>query len=206
VRSLLVCLTWTLVAISTGATPAFAQRAATEPVIDNDRVTVWDISREEGATRARRIESHDSLEIALSPAPGAVVFRRRNAEPNVAIAPVAGRTVVIELKGHPVPPLKNTSRYPSAFPRPRVKKVIENERLIVWDYSWTLGEPTPMLFHDKDVVVVYLADGALLSTTPQGERVVNEYSTGSIRFNTRDRIHSEELTTGTQRAIIVELK
>jgi len=26
---------------------------------------------------------------------------------------------------------------------------------IVWRYRWNLGEPTPVHFHDKDVVVVY---------------------------------------------------
>jgi hypothetical protein len=35
---------------------------------------------------------------------------------------------------------------------------------------------------------------------------VNELSRGLIRFNARDRIHTEELVKGKSRAIITELK
>jgi hypothetical protein len=63
-----------------------------------------------------------------------------------------------------------------------------------------------MHFHDKDVVVVYLEDGALSSTTPDGQKTLNEYSVGTTRFNLRDRAHTEELVKGTQRAIITEFK
>jgi hypothetical protein len=84
--------------------------------------------------------------------------------------------------------------------------VLDNDRVVVWDYTWTLGEPTPVHFHDKDVVVVYLENGSLRSTTPDGKSVVNDYSEGATRFNLRDRVHSETLVTGRQRAIIVELK
>jgi hypothetical protein len=113
---------------------------------------------------------------------------------------------VIELKDHPVPPLANPSRFPNAFPRPGVVKRLENDKILVWDYTWTTGVPTPMHFHDKDVVVVYLENGALKSTTPDGQSVVNELSPRLIRFNARDRIHTEELVRGKARAIITELK
>ncbi|MEI9811259.1 MAG: hypothetical protein WDO18_00665 [Acidobacteriota bacterium] len=68
------------------------------------------------------------------------------------------------------------------------------------------GVPTPMHFHDKDVVVMFLEDGDLKSTTPAGEVTLNPYKAGTIRFNARDRVHTEELVRGTERAIIVELK
>ena len=105
-----------------------------------------------------------------------------------------------------MPPLANASGFPNAFPRPGVKKRLENDKVLVWDYTWTTGVPTPMHFHDKDVVVVYLENGALKSTTPDRQSVVNELSPGLIRFNVRDRIHTEELVRGKSRAIITELK
>ncbi len=103
-------------------------------------------------------------------------------------------------------PLANKSKYPLAFPRPGVKKLLENDRVIVWDYTWTPGVATPMHFHDKDVVVFYQEDGDLQSTTPSGEKTVNQYKPGMIRFNLRDRIHTETLVRGKQRALITELK
>ncbi len=114
--------------------------------------------------------------------------------------------MVINLKDHPVPPIANTTGYPLAFPRPGSKKILENARVIVWDYTWQPGVATPMHFHDKDVVVVFLEDGDLKSTTPDGKDTVNSYASGTVRFNTRDRSHTETLVRGKQHAIITELK
>jgi len=114
--------------------------------------------------------------------------------------------LLIELKDHPVEPIANKSGLPLAFPRPGSKKLLENDRVIIWDYTWTRGVATPMHFHDKDVVVYYLEDGDLQSTTPSGEKTVNPYKPGMVRFNLRDRTHTETLIRGKQRAIITELK
>ena len=67
-----------------------------------------------------------------------------------------------------VPRYPNTSGYPLGFPRTCSGKVLDNERVVVWNYSWAPNTPTPMHFHDKDIVVVYQYDGSLKSTTPHG--------------------------------------
>jgi hypothetical protein len=102
--------------------------------------------------------------------------------------------------------MENKSGYPNAFPRPGSRKILENERVIIWDYTWTTGQPTPMHFHDKDALVVYLKNGALKSTTPDGKSVVNPLTVGKTTFNARDRVHTETLVEGESRAIITELK
>jgi hypothetical protein len=114
--------------------------------------------------------------------------------------------IVIELKDARVPPLANKSSYPNAFPRPGSKKILENDRIVVWDYTWTPGVPTPMHFHDKDVVVTYLETGELASTSADGQVVNNPHYFGFTKFNARDRAHTETLVKGKGRAIIVELK
>jgi hypothetical protein len=65
---------------------------------------------------------------------------------------------------------------------------------------------TPMHFHDKDVVVTYLEDGDLESTTPDGKKTVNPYKFADVRFNLGNRTHTETLIRGKQHAIITELK
>jgi hypothetical protein len=165
---------------------------AAKPVIDNDRVAIWDVN---GAAAAR---PGDAVIVSLT---GNATFVSKGAAPKVS-----GRSMVIDLKDDAVAPLTNNSGYPNAFPRPGSKKLLENARLIVWDYSWTPGVPTPMHFHDKDAIVVYLEDGDLTSTTPDGQAVVNPYKAGTVRFNARNRSHTELLTRGTQHAIITELK
>lgn len=167
-------------------------QTASKPVIENDRVAVLDV------TGARAAQPFDAVVLPLS---GSAVFLPEGTAPNVA-----GRSIVIDLKDHPVTAIANPTGYPLAFPRPGSKKILENARVIVWDYTWTLDVPTPMHFHDKDVVVVYLDDGDLKSTTPDGKVVVNPYTFGAVRFNLRDRTHTETLIRGKQRAIVTELK
>jgi hypothetical protein len=182
------------------ATPALP--AGEKPVIDNDRVSVGNISA--ATANVKAVNNGDSVWISIGPEPRARFLRA--GEWVVPAQDVGGRVVVIDLKNKAVPPLENTSGYPNAFPRPGVRKLLENDRVIVWDYTWTPGQPTPMHFHDKDVVVTYIEAGALKSTTPDGQSTMNEFSAGTIRFNTRDRVHTEELVRGKARAIITELK
>lgn len=55
-------------------------------------------------------------------------------------------------------------------------------------------------------MLVYLEDGSLSSTTPDGKVVVNDYSFGQIKFNPGNRSHTELLVNGQQHAIMTELK
>jgi hypothetical protein len=173
--------------------PALAQ--GTGPIIDNERVTVWD------AAGPLPPAENDFVAVSLT-RKSTAVFGHRGDTPGE----VGSRTVVIELKDHPVAPIPNNSGYPNAYPRPRIMKLLENDRVIVWAYSWNLGEPTPMHFHNTDVVVVYEEDTDLKSTTPDGKSIINEYKFGDTRFNRRDRVHTETLIRDTGSAVITELK
>jgi hypothetical protein len=164
-------------------------------VIDNERVTVWDTASSLPAA------AHDFVAISVSQ-PGNAVFGHAGD----TVGKAGSRTVIIELRDHPVAPMANNSGYPNAYPRPHIEKILENDRVIVWRYRWNLGEPTPMHFHDKDVVVVYLEDSAPKSTEPDGKSILNEYKAGDIRFNRRDRTHAELLVRDTASAVITELK
>jgi len=168
---------------------------AAQPILDNERVIVWDV------TSPLPPAEHDFVAVSLT-RKGTALLGHKGDTPGKT----GERTVVIELKDHPVSPLANEIGYPNAFPRPRVKKLLENDKAIVWSYRWNPGEPTPMHFHDKDVVVVYLEDTALKSTTPDGQSTINDYKDGQTKFSPRDRTHTELLTRGTGSAIITELK
>jgi predicted metal-dependent enzyme (double-stranded beta helix superfamily) len=193
--------------------PTFAQDAGpgNKPVIDNDRVTVWDVTWTKGQLNPAREHDLDAVVMWVTgPQAGKAFFSAKGRGLGVEAmldGPAVGpRSLIIELKDHPVPPIENKTGYPLAFPRPHVKKLLENDRVIVWSYRWNPGEPTPMHFHDKDVVVVYLEDTALTSTTPDGAKTVNNYKAFDIRFNKRDRTHTELLDHGTGSAMMMELK
>ena len=182
-----------LALLSAPASPVFAAEPASA-VIDNERVKVFDTTES--------IAPMPDDFVAISFADGTARFGRAG-----ETAGIPGvRTIVIDLKNYPVAPLANNTGYPNAYPRPHIDKLLENDRVIVWHYRWFLNDPTPMHFHDKDVVVVYLEDSPLQSTEPNGKAVVNEYKSGDIRFNRRDRTHTELVVRGSASAVITELK
>jgi hypothetical protein len=177
------------------------------PIIDNEHASVWDFTWTKGVPSALDRRTSSSVWIWVTPNPGVVEFWEKGVERRaVQSIGAPARAIVINLKDHPLSAMVNKSGFPNAFPRPGGKKVLENDRILVWDYTWTSGQPTPMHFHDKDVVVVYLKAGALKSTTPDGKSSVNQLSMGKTTFNARDRVHTETLIQGESRAIITEFK
>jgi hypothetical protein len=166
-----------------------------EPVLDNERLTVWD------TTTPLPPAQHDFVAVSLSHN-GTAILGHKGA---VAGKPGA-RTIVIELKDHSLPPIANTSGYPLAFPRANARKLLESDQVVVWDNIWHPGKPTPMHFHDKDALVVYEATGALQSTSADGKQAVGSFEFGQIRFSPRDHTHTEVLVSGKGHAVIIELK
>jgi hypothetical protein len=168
---------------------------AADPIIDNERIVVYD------TTAALPAAQYDFVAISLDHK-GHAKFGHKGQIP----AKDGAHTVVVELKGIELPPLANTSGLPLAFPRPGNQKLFENDQVVVWNYMWHPGKPTRMHFHDKDALVVFEDTGDLSSTTPDGKTIVNKYKAGDVRFNKRDRSHSELLINGQMRAVITELK
>jgi hypothetical protein len=210
--------------VLTGGLHAADQPIAPAPAIDNGRVLVWRLQLKKGETGPYTPKDLDTVVMFLKGGrirsegpdghhrldtrnPGDAIWVRRGSpvrDTPVSAGPV--EEVVVALKDAPVEPLVNSSGLPTAFPRPGSRKILENSRVIVWQYSWVPGRPSPMHFHDKDVVVAYREEGSLQSVSPTGERTVNAHHPGEIRFNTRNRSHSEQLLSGRQSAVMVELK
>jgi hypothetical protein len=189
------------------AAPAWA---APVSVIDNDRVTVWDVTLAQGDStpalpddavvlvlEGGTIETtlpNGSTRTSFRRFGDAVLMDKGSFDTLSSGGPV--HEIAVTIKDHAEPPVANTSGLPLAFPRPGSVKVLETPQFIVWNYSWVPNQPTPMHFHDKDVVVAYR----------YGTSVDNPYKQGEIRFNKANRTHSELLTTERQSAVILELK
>jgi hypothetical protein len=183
------------IALCTIALGVATSSFAAEPVLDNERVTVWD------TTTVLPPAQYDFVAVSLA-RKGTAIYGHKGELPGET----GVRTIVIELKDHPLAPIANPTGFPLAFPRPHAKKLLENDRVMVWNYVWRPGVPTPMHFHDKDALVVFEGSGALQSTTPDSNSAVAEYKFAEIRFNPRERAHSELLVRGHTRAVITELK
>jgi len=195
--------------------PKAFPREGAKQLIDNERVTVWDVTVAKGKPAVIHQHPLDTVIVDLAEARinntvlhkgGVGLSRKGSTDSQEVTGDVPRHLIAIELKDVTVPPLANRSGFPEAFPREGAKKVLDDSRFTVWDFSWALGEASNMHFHSKDVVVVYLDNGELESTTPDGKTTVNASTFGQAKFNPRDRTHSEKLVKGAQRVIAVELK
>jgi len=191
---------------------------APAPVIDNGRVTVRDVPLKQGQPGPAIAHAGDYVVLyvkggRIRGADGS----SQNCASGSAIAGHGGATsdtapdgdaheVVVELKDTPSNTVPNTTGLPPGFPRPGSKLVLENDRIRVWNYTWLPGKPTPMHFHNTEVVVVYLGNGDITATTSDGKKAVTHHNPGDIVFNLANRSHSEELTQGEMSGIMLELK
>jgi quercetin dioxygenase-like cupin family protein len=193
------------------------------PIVSNERVTVRDVTLTPGTPEPMEQHREDSVTVFLtggmvkvtqSDGTSRVVTRNAN---DAVFAPKGGassleavghtvRAVMIDLHDHAVAPLPNTTGLPEAFPRPGSKHVFENDRIVIWDYTFVPGQPSPMHFHSRDVVTIYTDDGAVTSTTPAGDVTVNNHTFGQTLFNPRNRTHTEVLSRGKVHIVVVELK
>jgi len=98
--------------------------------IDNQRVQVREL---DGASDSL---PYDSVWVSRA---GHAAFLKKGAK-----HAADGVGILIGLKDFKQEPLANKSGQPLAFPRPGSKKLIENTRVIVWDYTWTPGVATPI--------------------------------------------------------------
>jgi len=206
------------IAFAMHAAPGFTLAAqADTPVIDNSWVSVHDVQLVPGTPGPAMTHPGDYVVLHISGGrvqsngktathvAGSATFGHGGTVTDTALdGPV--HEVVVDLKDAPSGTVANTTGLPLAFPRPGSKKVFENSRVIVWNYTWQTGKPTPMHFHDKNVVVVYAGNGPLKGVSPDGKEVINNYKAGEIRFNAANRAHYEEVMSDHQSAVMMELK
>ncbi|HVV27443.1 MAG TPA: hypothetical protein VHC40_05700 [Rhizomicrobium sp.] len=198
---------------------AFAQPAGLPaPVIDNARVTVRDITLVPGKPGPVVPHAGDYAilyfdggrirdaggRIAVHPA-GDAGYGHGGETADTALDHPA-REIVVEIKDAPSNTVPNTTGLPNGFPREGAKKILENSRVIVWNYAWQPGKPTTMHFHNTEVLVAYRGDGDIKGVTPDGKSSITHRGTGDIAYNLAGRAHSEELVKGTQSGIMLELK
>jgi hypothetical protein len=184
-----------------GCVLTLAQENSTK-ILENERVVVWRIGSDTNRLSPARQPRLPTVLVSL--ADGAVRFI--GATDTSTIRPNSGQAVLIELKDHFVTPLEAPGGIVRAFPRQGAKRILDNDRVNVWDFTWAKGMKTDMHFHDKDVVLVYLSSGTVRSIPLKGEPTADPRSFGEVRFGPRGRTHIEECIEGPRRDIIVELK
>lgn len=202
------------------AEPALAAPEANK-VVDNERVTVWDVKLAPGEDAPPTPQEFDIVTVFLE---GGTI-RTKHADGKVTTATRSfgdavftpkgtsaidmsdrAHEVVIVLKGAAAGPDPGPDGIPNAFPRAGSEKIFENDRVVVSRFSWTPGVPVPMHHHDKDTVMVFRYDGPIRSTGPDGKSEILDFRKDQIMFSKRGRNHSELLAGAQQSAVMTELK
>ena len=98
--------------------------------------------------------------------------------------------------------------YPRPFPRPGITKVLETDKVVVWQgLLGAVGRPTAMHRHDMDLVGVFLDPGQVRTTQVDGAvRDGQPFQKGAAVFQPRGVIHVEEVLVDGTRAVGIELK
>jgi hypothetical protein len=103
--------------------------------------------------------------------------------------------------------LANVQTLPPGFPREGATRILENDRVIIWDATWHKGNPTPLHEHPVEYLSVTLVQGTVKVTDRDGKSNTASVPLGFVRFNPKGVVHIEEgISNQERRAIMVELK
>ena len=114
--------------------------------------------------------------------------------------------VLIDLKSQPSMTVANNTQYRTVFPEGVAKKVVDNTRVVMWDITWTAGQPVQNYFYTRNTFVVYVDGGELRSSEAGGVEALRPIAPGQVIFVAAGRARSDQATAAPVRAIVVELK
>jgi hypothetical protein len=99
------------------------------------------------------------------------------------------------------------SPLPPPFPRTNATKLLENDRIVIWDVVWPSGQPTALHRHIYDQVGTYYARGGRTITSPEGVARQAMTEVGSLSTTRKGTTHVEMGNTDPPlRAVFIELK
>jgi hypothetical protein len=114
--------------------------------------------------------------------------------------------VMFDLKEVSFPPVTKAG-VPTAFPREgAMKAAIDNARVLEWDYTWRTGRPVAQHIHDRDSVEVFFEPGTIRYRTADGKEETKTFKRKDTRWIPRGTVETEEATSGSPRAVTIELK
>jgi hypothetical protein len=203
--------------------PPFPRAGATQ-LLDNDRVTVWDVVWPKGQPTALHRHPYALAGVYLQPGTrvitdaggskrnvsneaGGVTFQLKgltHVEEGTSDPPL--HAIMIELKQDAPVGDDPSADLPPAFPREGAKQLLDNDRVRVWDYAFTLHRVGPLHRHVRDAVAVWLEGGKLKTTSREGSSSVNTQTKFTATYSRRGNVHTEEAIEGAPHAYVFELK
>jgi hypothetical protein len=185
--------------------PAYPRPGATT-LLENDRVVVWNIAWLKQQYPLHR-HIYDLVGVYYSPGDRMIIsesgtrrsvttrawdtaFQRKGVthiEEGTSDEPL--RAVFLEMKEPEPLGQVDSAETPPPFPRDAGKQLVDNDRAIVWEFVPAPGAGRSPHRHLRDAVIVSFTD-----QTPR------------VSFTPRGTVHTDEGTTGADRAYVFELK
>jgi hypothetical protein len=203
--------------------PPFPRDGVTK-VLENERVVAWQVQWSKGRPTAMHEHVLDLVGVVLEPGQVKATFPDGSVNPGTLSQPAAasfmpsgmihqeesvvdgGRTIAIELKAFSPSARARNTTVAEAFPRDGARQLIDNNRVVVWDYQWVPGRPVGLHIHNRDTLLVPVENGDVTVRFRNGETRITRLVRGEVLFFSGADAHSEEATAGLPRAIVVELK
>jgi len=203
-------------------------RAGTRQILDNARVTVWEVNWQHGVSQPFHRHKYDMAGVYLRY--GAITVTSLDGKdtsgqvfpvprPYFQVKGITHReeargkpgdperlAIMIDLKDAPASTVALSGAAPAAFPRNEAKNVLENERIRMWDVSWTAGQPARELQYPQDAVEVVVTGGTFMLRGTDGYETARVVAPKDARFIPRGHVESVRATEGSPRTITVEIK
>lgn len=104
-------------------------------------------------------------------------------------------------------PSQAQSDLPPPFPRQNATRLLETDRIVVWDIAWPNQQPTALHRHVYDQVGTYYQRGGRTITTSDGNARQAVTEVGSLSTTRKGTTHVEMGNTAVPlRAVFIELK
>ena len=224
-RIILVALAATLGAIVHAQTypPAFPRPTA-KKLFESDRIVVWDISWPKGY--ATPLHRHVYDQVGTYYATGGRIITTPDGEKRSSTTPVGNlsttkrgtthieegatdpplRAVFIEMKkdegsGQP----EAAASAPPPWVRDGTKTLLDEARVVVWDYTWKAGAPAATTY-TRDTVAVWLSAGKIKVTPQGGSASVIDVAPGQVKRYARGAVETVEVLDGAPREMIFAFK
>ena len=114
-------------------------------------------------------------------------------------------TVVIDIKDKSVPEAANTTGFPAGKYAPFQTKVVDNDRVIIWDCAWS-ARPGEVSFDSRDMFIAFAEGGDLSIAIPGQPARIQHYEAGQAIFLPGGHARTITAKSGAIRAMLVEVK
>lgn len=206
---------------------AFPRKGVTQ-ILDNVRVTVWEVNWRHGDTQPVHRHKYDMAGVYLRWGPITVTGLDGKAvnspefpvpRPYFQVKDIthreesAGRpgdperlAIMVDLKEAMTDMMVIDADEPPAYPRDGAKNVLENPRIRMWDYTFPPNGPAVARAYRSDVVEVVVSEGTVRVTGPGAKSDTRTLAPKQARYITRGSVLTEQAVSGSPRIIAIELK